>query len=59
MEEIRVFIEHNKGKITCICKASNKGCGKSCDRDIMYYDKYKDIKECFKNKGDKTYKGAN
>ena len=39
-EKIKVYIDIQDGKTICICKRSNKGCGKKCEPDVVERDKF-------------------
>lgn len=39
------------GEIVCICLRSHRLCNdKTCQRDVVEYDQYQHLRECFKNK---------
>ena len=40
-ELIKVYIDYQDGKTVCICKRSNKGCDKHCQKDIVERDKFR------------------
>lgn len=59
MRNIQVYIHScrkgGKDVIDCMCLASNKGCEYDCGVEIVKYDPYQGIDECFANKGKKDY----
>lgn len=46
-EKIKVYIDIQDGKTICICKRSNKGCGKKCEPDVVERDKFAGWKSTF------------
>lgn len=40
-ELIRVYIRTDHGETVCICKRSNKGCDRRCDKDVVERDKFR------------------
>lgn len=40
-EKIPVYIRIKDGKTICICHASEKGCNRRCDRDMVTRDKFR------------------
>lgn len=48
IEYIKVYIDYKDGKTVCICKASNKLCNKSCEKDIVERDKYRGWEDTFR-----------
>ena len=48
VEYIKVHIDFRDGKTVCICKASNKRCGKSCPTDVVERDKYRGWEDTFR-----------
>ena len=50
-KRLRVFLRVRHGEIVCICLRSHRMCyDKTCERDVVEYDQYQHLKECFKNK---------
>ena len=47
-EKIKVYIDIQDGKTICICKRSNKGCGKQCEPDVVERDKFAGWKSTFR-----------
>ncbi len=39
-EKIKVFVDIQNGKTVCICRRSNKKCGKKCEPDIVERDRF-------------------
>lgn len=48
VEYIKVHIDFRDGKTVCICKASNKRCGKPCPTDVVERDKYRGWEDTFR-----------
>lgn len=42
--------ETHKQKLNCICMQSKKRCNSKCERDVMEYNQYQHLEECFKNR---------
>lgn len=40
VEKIKVFVNVEHGKTVCICKRSNKNCGKNCQPDVVDRDRF-------------------
>lgn len=54
MKRLKVFMHlDSHDRIDCICLRSHKNCHKYCLKDIVLYDEYADLNECFKNKGNR------
>lgn len=55
MKSLRIYVHFNsREQVNCICLQSFKKCGKQCYKEILYYDEFDGIRECFKNKGSKV-----
>ena len=48
VEYIKVHIDFRNGKTVCLCKASNKRCGKPCPTDAVERDKYRGWEDTFR-----------
>lgn len=54
--KIKVFMkwltnaETGKQELKCICMQNNKRCGHWCEKDIISYDQYQHLKDCFNNR---------
>lgn len=50
-KRIKVFVRVRQGDIVCICLRSHRLCNDAtCLRDVVEYDQYQHLRECFKNK---------
>jgi len=49
MKKYPIYKKVVRERITCICLQSNKKCKSVCEKDVMFYDQYRGIAECFKN----------
>lgn len=50
-KRLRVFLRVRQGEIVCICLRAHRLCNDAtCERDVVEYDQYQHLKECFKNK---------
>lgn len=51
--KVKVNLRYKQGtnEVRCICKRSDPGCDrfKNCIKEVAYINKFKGIKECFKN----------
>lgn len=47
MKKLPVFIKVKNEKIICMCLRSRRRCGAKCEKDIVFYDEYAGINECF------------
>lgn len=55
MKSLCIYVHFNsREQVNCICLQSFKKCGKQCYKEILYYDEFDGIRECFKNKGSKV-----
>ena len=39
-EKILVYVDIRKGKTVCVCKRSNKKCGKKCIPEVLERDRF-------------------
>ncbi len=39
-EKIKVWIDYQNGRISCICHRAKKRCNKKCTRDVVEHDRY-------------------
>lgn len=46
-EKIKVFVDVEDGKTVCICRRSNKKCGKECEPDVVERDRFADWESAF------------
>lgn len=46
-EKIKVFVDIQNGKTVCICRRSNKKCGKKCEPDVVERDRFADWESAF------------
>lgn len=46
-EKIKVFADIQNGKTVCICRRSNKKCGKKCEPDVVERDRFTDWESAF------------
>lgn len=50
-KHLKVFLRVRAGEIVCICLCSHRLCNDTtCQRDVVEYDQYQHLTECFKNK---------
>lgn len=50
-KRLKVFLRVRAGEIVCICLRSHRLCNDTtCQRDVVEYDQYQHLRECFKNK---------
>ena len=47
-EVLNVYIDWRDGKTHCICLREKKRCKKSCSKDVVERDKYRDWEKTFK-----------
>ena len=51
--KVKCYVRYKKGELICFCKKDNPGCDRcdkgQCNQEVAIIDKYKGIKETFKN----------
>lgn len=51
--KVKCYVRYKKGELVCFCKKDNPGCDRcykgQCNQEVAIIDKYKGIKDAFKN----------